>query len=79
MQNWLMQRFGADLWTLLAAGLIFGCSHLNNGPQPLPNWRYLILATLAGVVFGRVFQKSSSILASASVHALVDTVKYAFL
>jgi CAAX protease family protein len=78
IQNWLMQHFGATNRTLLAAGLIFGCSHLNNGPQPLPNWRYMILATVAGVVFGRVFQKSSSILSSVSLHAAVDTVKYAF-
>jgi len=78
IQNWVMQRFGANNRSLLAAGFIFGCSHLNNGPQALPNWRYMILATLAGIVFGRVFQKSSSILSSASLHAAVDTVKYAF-
>ena len=42
-----------------------------------PAQRYMILATLAGVVFGRVFQKSPSILSSASLHAAVDTVKYA--
>jgi membrane protease YdiL (CAAX protease family) len=78
IQNWLMQHFGVTTSTLLAAGFIFGCSHLNNGPLPLPNWRYMILATIAGVVFGRVFQKSTSILSSASLHAAVDTVKYAF-
>ena len=79
IQNWLMQNFGASIWTLAASGLIFGCAHLDNGPQPLPNWRYMIVATVAGVVFGWVFQKCSSILSSASVHALVNTVKYAFL
>lgn len=78
IQNWMMQRFGATNRTLLAAGLLFGCAHLNNGPQPLPNWRYMILATIAGIVFGKIFQKSSSILSSASLHALVNTVKYAF-
>jgi len=78
MQNWLMQRFGATNLTLLASGVIFGCAHLNNGPQAVPNWRYMILASIAGLVFGRVFQKSSSILSSASLHALVNTVKYAF-
>jgi membrane protease YdiL (CAAX protease family) len=78
MQNWLMQRFGATHLTLLASGVIFGCAHLNNGPQTAPNWRYMILASIAGAVFGRVFQKSSSILSSASLHALVNTVKYAF-
>jgi membrane protease YdiL (CAAX protease family) len=78
IQNWMMQHFGATNRTLLAAGFVFGCSHLNNGPLPLPNWRYMILATIAGVVFGWVFQKSSSILSSVSLHAAVDTVKYAF-
>ncbi len=78
IQNWLMQRFGGSNWTLLAAGVIFGCSHLNNGPQAVPNWRYSIAATIAGVAFGKVFQKSNSLLSSASLHALVNTVKYAF-
>ena len=78
IQNRLVQRFGSTEWTLLAAALIFGAAHLNNGPQLLPNWRYFILATIAGYTFGKVFQKSSSILASASLHGLINTVKYAF-
>ncbi|MGE5645240.1 MAG: type II CAAX prenyl endopeptidase Rce1 family protein [Acidobacteriota bacterium] len=78
IQNWLMQRFGFSHRTLFAAALIFGASHLNNGPGPLPNWRYLILATIAGFVFGKVFWKSSTILSSASLHALVNSVRHAF-
>ena len=39
IQNLLMLRFGAGTRTLLAAAFIFGCAHLDNGPQPLPNWR----------------------------------------
>lgn len=78
IQNWLMQRFGFSHRTLFAAALIFGAAHLNNGPGPLPNWRYMILATIAGFVFGKVFWKSSSILSSASLHALVNSVRHAF-
>lgn len=78
IQNWLMQRIGFSHRTLLAAALIFGASHLNNPPGPLPNWRYMILATIAGFAFGKVFWKSSTILASASVHALVNSVRHAF-
>ncbi len=78
VQNWLMQRFGFSNVTLLAAALIFGASHLDNPPGPLPNWRYMILATIAGFVFGKVFWKSSSILSSASVHATVNSVRHAF-
>jgi len=77
IQNWLMQRFGPGYGTLLLAGVIFGCAHLNNGPAP-PNWPYMILATIAGVAYGMVFQKSSSVLSSAMLHALVNTVKRFF-
>lgn len=76
IQNSIMQRFGASTTTLLISAFIFGCAHLNNGPQPLPNWRYMILATIAGIAYGRVFEKSSSVFASAGLHALVDLVKH---
>ena len=76
IQNFLMQKLGANVRTLVLAGLIFGCAHLNNGPQALPNWRYTILATLAGITYGKVFQESSSIFASAGIHALINTIKH---
>ncbi len=78
IQNWLMQRFGATHRTLLAAAVIFGASHLNNPPGPLPNWRYMILASIAGFAFGKVFWKSSSVLSSAGLHALVNCTRHAF-
>jgi uncharacterized protein len=78
IQNWLVQRLGSSHWTIALAAMIFGCAHLNNGPGPLPNWRYAIVATGAGFIFGEVFQASGSILASALVHTGVNTVKYLF-
>ena len=60
IQNLLMLRFGATTRTLLLAAFIFGCAHLDNGPQPVPNWRYMILATIAGVAYGKVFQRAST-------------------
>lgn len=78
IQNWIMQKFGESNWTLLAAAVIFGCSHLNNGPGALPNWRYAILATIAGWLYGKVFQKASSIVASATLHAMVNAVRHGF-
>lgn len=78
IQNSLMQRWGAKTSTLLVAALIFGCAHLDNGPGPLPNWRYMIVATVAGVLYGKVFEKSSSVFASAGLHALVNTIKHSF-
>jgi membrane protease YdiL (CAAX protease family) len=76
IQNWIVQRFGSSNLTIALAALIFGLAHLNNGPGPLPNWRYALVATLAGAIFGKVFQKSTSILASALVHTAVNTVKF---
>jgi len=78
IQNWLMQRFGFSVRTLAVAALIFGASHLDNPPGPLPNWRYMILATCAGFVFGGVFWKSSSIWSSAGLHALVNATRHVF-
>ena len=78
IQNLLMLRFGAGTRTLLAAAFIFGSAHLDNGPQPLPNWRYMILATIAGVAYGWVFRKASTVLSSAALHMLVDWTKHFF-
>jgi uncharacterized protein len=78
IQNAIVQKLGRNAGTLLLSAFIFGCAHLNNGSGPLPNWRYMILATIAGVAYGKVFEKSSSIFASAGLHALVDLVKHLF-
>jgi uncharacterized protein len=78
IQNLLMLRFGASTRTLLIAALIFGCAHLDNGPQPLPNWRYMILATVAGIAYGIVFRRASTVLSSATLHMLVDWTKHFF-
>jgi len=76
IQNWLAQRFGDTVRSVAGAALIFGVAHLDNGPQPLPNWRYMIVATIAGFIFGMVFRKSTSVIASALTHTGVNTVKY---
>ncbi|MBZ5591376.1 MAG: CPBP family intramembrane metalloprotease [Acidobacteriia bacterium] len=78
IQNWLMQRFGTTTAVLVVASVLFGCAHLNNGPQPLPNWRYMIMATIAGFAYGKVFQRASSATASMTLHALVDATKHLF-
>ncbi len=78
IQNWLMQKFGSTTAVLIVASIIFGCAHLNNGPQPLPNWRYMIVATIAGFAYGKVFQRASSAIASMTLHALIDATKHLF-
>ncbi len=78
IQNLMMQRFGASTRTLVLSSVIFGCAHLDNGPQAVPNWRYMIVATIAGFAYGRVFQKSNTIVASATLHMMVDWTKHHF-
>src|SRR5260370_3626189 len=78
IQNAIMQKLGFTNKALLLAAVIFGCAHLNNGAGPLPNWRYAIMATIAGFAYGKVFQKSSSVFSSAILHALINTSKHVF-
>ena len=59
------------LYGLLVASLIFGASHLHHAP--VPNWRFAVLASLAGVFYGNAFRARRRIPASALTHALVDT------
>ena len=60
------------LYGLLIASVVFGASHLHH--PPVPNWRYAILATLAGIFYGNVYRTRQRLCASALTHALVDTI-----
>ncbi|MEE9226167.1 MAG: CPBP family intramembrane glutamic endopeptidase [Acidobacteriota bacterium] len=59
-------------WALLAASVLFGLSHLNN--RQYFDWRYVTLATLAGLFYGTVYAKTGKVTASAVTHGLVDIV-----
>jgi membrane protease YdiL (CAAX protease family) len=76
IQNLLDKRWGRGWPSLLVAAAIFGVAHLNNGD--IPNWSYALMATLAGVFYGRAFRQSGFLTAPAVVHALVDAVWHAF-
>jgi len=71
IQN-LLQRVLPATSALLVAALIFGASHLNN--RPTPDWRYVFLASIAGVLYGRAYRSSGGLMAACLVHAAVDTV-----
>jgi membrane protease YdiL (CAAX protease family) len=73
IQNWIERSTGRRVISLLAASVIFGASHLNNGP-PIPNYRYFLMATIAGIFYGSAWTSTGSLMASALTHALVDTV-----
>jgi membrane protease YdiL (CAAX protease family) len=81
IQNWITQRLPSAhaAWGIVLGALVFGSAHLNNGPFAFPNWRYMILATLAGLLFGTVFARSTSVVASALLHAGIDATKYLWL
>jgi len=78
IQNLIVQKLGRNFRTLFLASVIFGAAHLDNGPQPLPNWRYMILATVAGIAYGKVFEMADTVLSDSMLHALVDWTKHFF-
>lgn len=71
-----LERRLARPQALVIAAIVFGLAHI--GHPPAPNWRYVLLATGAGVVYGRVFQRTRNLAASAMTHALVDWTWYVF-
>jgi len=63
---------------LIAAALIFGAAHLNNGPS-LPNYRYFVMASLAGIAYGLAWRRNRNVLTSTITHTLVNVVWRLFL
>jgi uncharacterized protein len=72
LQNFLAKASKSELAGWWTASVLFGFSHITN--MGFPNWRYVILATLAGLFYGWTWRKTGSIFASALVHAAVDAV-----
>jgi membrane protease YdiL (CAAX protease family) len=72
IQNFLDQWVGKGWTSLLLASLVFGAAHLDND-QP-PNFAYALMATIAGIFYGRAFRRTGGLMAPALVHTLVDTV-----
>jgi len=72
LQNFLARASKSDLAGWWTASVLFGFSHITN--MGFPNWRYVILATLAGLFYGWTWRKTGSIFASALVHAAVDAI-----
>jgi len=70
LQNLLSRATNNDTAGWLAASILFGFSHITN--MHFPNWRYVLLASIAGIFYGWTWRKTNSIFASALVHAAVD-------
>lgn len=72
VQNLLERRFGRPTLTLIITSVAFGATHLNNGPSP--DWRYFVLATVAGGFYGFLYRKTRGLTVPALMHAGVDTL-----
>jgi membrane protease YdiL (CAAX protease family) len=72
MQNLLERRVGSSRALLITATL-FGLSHFNKRAAFF-NWRYVLLATLAGIFYGLAWRQEHRVGASAVTHASVDTL-----
>jgi membrane protease YdiL (CAAX protease family) len=71
LQQWIASWLRSDWGGLLLAALLFGSVHL--WYRVFPNWRFAILAGLAGVFYGMAYRQARSIRASMVTHALTVT------
>ncbi len=72
VQRWL-GRWLKNGWAGLAvASVLFGLMHL--AFRGFPNWRFALLATVAGAFYGRAYLTTRSVRAAMVTHALVNTV-----
>ncbi len=76
-QNLLERRIGRNP-ALIVTSVLFGLSHFNKGATHF-NWRYVLMATLAGIFYGRAWREQHRIFASAITHSLVDTIWWTWL
>jgi membrane protease YdiL (CAAX protease family) len=72
VQNLLERRIGRRK-ALFATAILFGLSHFNKRAAHF-NWRYVLLAAIAGVFYGRAWRSGRRVGASSVTHATVDSV-----
>ena len=72
VQNLLERRLGRRA-ALVIASVLFGLSHFNKRSAHF-NWRYVLLATIAGIFYGRAWREHRRVPASTITHASVDWI-----
>ncbi len=72
LQNLLESHLGRGraLWITAA---LFGLSHFNKRAVHF-NWRYVLMAAIAGIFYGRAWRSNRRVAASSFTHATVDSV-----
>lgn len=71
LQNLLETRLGYRL-SLVTSAIAFGFSHYHRGGKF--DWRYILLATIAGIFYGRAWRRERQLLSSVITHTAVDVV-----
>lgn len=73
VQNLLERRVGRRA-ALVFASVVFGLSHFNKrlGVHAHFNWQYVLLATIAGIFYGRAWREDRRVPASTITHTSVD-------
>jgi membrane protease YdiL (CAAX protease family) len=72
VQNLLDRRLGRRT-ALVIASVLFGLSHFNKRSAHF-NWRYVLLAAIAGIFYGRAWRQDRRVPASSITHASVDWI-----
>ena len=69
----MLERHVGSRRALAITSVLFGLAHFNKRAAYF-NWRYVILAAIAGIFYGRAWLAERRLLASSITHATVDTV-----
>lgn len=71
MQQGLARRLGSRPAAIIVTSIGFGLVHLPF--RAFPNWKFALVAAVAGAFYGRAYAQAGSIRAAMIVHALVNT------
>lgn len=71
LQNLLERRMGR-MPALIVTAILFGLAHWNKRAVHF-NWRYVLMAAIAGIFYGRAWRAQRRVGSSALTHSLVDT------
>ncbi len=79
LRAWLSSRADQNvdrrsrILALIITSILFGLSHFNKRSIHF-NWRYVILAAIAGIFYGRAWRQDRRVTASSITHASVDAI-----
>jgi membrane protease YdiL (CAAX protease family) len=71
LQQWFEDWTGRAAVAVALASVLFGLVHLPF--RGFPNWRFVLVASAAGVFYGRAYWQARSVRAAMVTHALVNT------